>query len=207
MNFVKKSEELAAWLHSNVDGILVPNHERGRVVAGCFDIVLEHQRAVAILIKYKLYGSAFALARSTHEAYIRGVWLRLCASEKQIQDFLNDKFKQSFDSLVSDIEKLDGYSGGVLSAAKKAGWNLLNSFTHTGFNQVIRRNTDKHIESNYTDEDISAIVKYVNASALLAGLELTFLSENIDLSLEFLEKIEEYAGANLQQANQPDLAT
>ncbi len=197
MNLIKKSEELAAWLHSNVDGICVPSHERGRVVAGCLDIVLEHQRAVAILIKYELYGSAFALARPAHEAYIRGVWLRLCASEEQIQDFLNDKFKQSFGSLVSDIEKLDGYSGGVLSAAKKAGWQVLNSFTHTGFNQVIRRNTDKHIEPSYTDEDISAIVEYVNASALLAGLELTFLAGNIELSSEFEEKIKKYAGANL----------
>ena len=85
----------------------------------------------------------------------------------------------------------------MLSVAKEAGWTLLSSFTHTGFNQVIRRNTDEHIEPNYTDEDISAIVKMVNASALLAGIEITLLAENSERSVGFLKKIKEYAGTNL----------
>ena len=52
MNLVKESEELAVWLQDNVNGIRIPSHKRGRVSAGCFDTVLEHQQAVVILIRY-----------------------------------------------------------------------------------------------------------------------------------------------------------
>jgi hypothetical protein len=194
MNVVEESEELAIWLHAKIDGMAVPNHERSRMATGCFNVVIEHQHAVALLIRHKLYGSAFALARSTYEAYIRGVWLRNCATNQQIQDFLEDKLNPVFSALISDIEKIDGYTEGVLSTVKKENWNLLNSFTHTGFNQVIRRNTDKYIEPNYTDEDIIQIVGFVNLIALLAGVEITFLSGDNELSLEFLEKINTYSG-------------
>ena len=96
MSVVEESEELAIWLHAKIDGMAVPNHERSRMATGCFNLVIEHQHAVALLMRHKLYGSAFALARSTYEAYIRGVWLRNCATDQQIQDFLEDKTKSSF---------------------------------------------------------------------------------------------------------------
>lgn len=194
MNIVHKSEELSVWLHNKIDGLAVSNDERSRVSACCFDVVLEHQQAVTILTKHKLYGSAFALARSAYEAYVRGVWLNHCASEKQIQEFLlNDKLKgRCFSDLILDIEKVEGYAGGVLSKAKDAGWGLLNSFTHTGFNQLVRRNTEQYIEPNYENEDICQIIDLVNSNALLAGLEITFLAGDIERSGEFLEKMKEY---------------
>ena len=196
MNIIDKSKDLSSWLNDKVDGLQIHGDEKTRVVAGCFDIVLEHQQACTILAENKLYGSAFALARSVFEAYIRGIWLRECATDDQVQSFLKDDFRINFQAMIDDIEQIEEYATGVLAKAKKAGWPLLNSLTHTGFNQVIRRNTDDSIEPNYSEQDIETIINFVNSTALLAGLETTKLAKTkIELvQLEFIDKMKEYVG-------------
>lgn len=164
-------------------------------MAGCFDMVLEHQQAVTILVENKLYGSAFALARSAFEAHIRGIWLRDCGTDAQWEDYLEDDFRISFQKLIDNVESLDDYSTGVLKAAKDSAWPLLNSFTHTGYNQVVRRNSGGYIESNYSNEDIEKIVDFVNSTSLLAGLEIVSLAK-IKLEAvqqEFLQKMKDFA--------------
>lgn len=130
MNQVEMSKLITHWIYERVNGLSVKTDDETRVVAACFDMVLEHQQAVTILTDFKLYGSAFTLARSAFEAYVRGVWLRNCATDEQWKEYLNDNFRTSFGKLIDDIEKLDAYSTGTLLAAKNSCWDLLNSFTH-----------------------------------------------------------------------------
>ncbi len=195
MNYVDESKSIAIWLQQKLDGLEIAGDERTRTAAGCFDTVLEHQVAISILLENRLYGSAFALARSVFEGYIRGIWLYKCATDSQVTRFLKGKLDQTFQELIDDIEKLDGYIVGVMSKAKKAGWTTLNGFTHTGSVQVLSRNSDEFIESNYPESDIVAISGFVNATALLAGVEVACLSktEPEKLAEEFLEKMKEYA--------------
>lgn len=196
MDYVTKSEEIALWIHSRTDGIETVGSERTRTVGGCFDSVLEHQVSISILLKNQLFGSVFALARSVFEGYVRGVWLQHCATDKQISDFLNDKFEFTFQNLIDDIEKVDGYSVGVISAAKKAGWKILNGYTHTGAIQVLSRNSDCFIGPNYDEKKVKAIADFVNATALLAGIGVVLLARqpSEQVAMEFLEKIKEYVG-------------
>ena len=103
---VQQSEELADWIDSKIRNLEILDGIRARFSASCFEMVHEHHRSIAILIAHCLYGSALALARPTYEAFVRGVWIWECATEKQIQKLLNaDKIDSSFKSLVSDIEK------------------------------------------------------------------------------------------------------
>jgi hypothetical protein len=196
MSFVDESKDIAIWLHNKLDGLEISSDERTRTVAGCFDTVLEHQVAISILLENRLYGSAFALARSVFEGYVRGIWINKCATDLQVSRFLEGKLDPTFQALVDDIEKEDGYAGGVISNAKKAGWTSLNGFTHTGSVQVLSRNSKDFIEPNYSESDIKAVAGFVNATALLAGVEVACLAktEPERRALEFLEKIKEYAG-------------
>ena len=195
MNQVEMSKLITHWIYERVNGLSVKTDDETRVVAACFDMVLEHQQAVTILTDFKLYGSAFTLARSAFEAYVRGVWLRNCATDEQWKEYLNDNFRTSFGKLIDDIEKLDAYSTGTLLAAKNSCWDLLNSFTHTGLSQVYRRNTDEYIESNYSETDINKVVAFVNSISLLSGLEIVKMSEeNLEsVQLEFVQKMKDYA--------------
>lgn len=81
---INKSEELILWLDTQIDGLEIASEERIRLAAGCLDMALEHQKAIMLLVANKLYGSAFSLARLIFEAYVRGVWLQMCASETEI---------------------------------------------------------------------------------------------------------------------------
>jgi hypothetical protein len=197
MDIVEASRDIYLWLHKKLDGMDVAGDQRTRTAASCLNLSMEHQTAVTILVEHRLYGSALALARCVFESYVRGIWFKRCATDDQIADYLIDKFKFTFQALISDIEKLPGYSDGVLSKAKKNRWKLLNDLTHTGAQQVLRRSSDNFIEPNYDPTDILAIVDFVNSIALLAGLEAADLSQGDkdDLQKEFLVKVKEYKGS------------
>ena len=191
MQSISNSEKLIQWADSKIDGLEVSSDDRPRIVASCLDMALEHQKAIILLIANKLYGSAFALIRLLFEAYVRGLWLNYCANDKEIKKFKKGKIDKEFGKLIEDIEKIDGYNVGTLSKAKKAGWKVMNSFTHSGFNQIVRRNTTSTIEPNYEEAEIEEAISFTNAVGLLSCLEISFLAKKNDLSIEILEKIKE----------------
>jgi hypothetical protein len=191
MKSISNSEKLIQWADSKINGLEVSSDDRPRIVASCLDIAIEHQKAIILLIANKLYGSAFAIIRLLFEAYIRGLWLNYCASDKEINKFKKGKLDKEFGQLIKDIEKIDGYNVGILSKAKQAGWKVMNCFTHSGFNQVVRRNINSTIEPNYPVEEIEEAINFTNAIGLLSYLEISFLAKKNELSIEILEKIKE----------------
>src|SRR4030043_716660 len=183
-----KSEALIQWLDQQIDGLEINSKERTRLAAGCLDTALEHQKAIVLLVANKLYGSAFSLARLIFEAYVRGVWLQMCASDSEIEEYKNDKLNKKFASLIQDIEKCDGFNEGVLSTAKAANWNPMNSYTHSGYLQSVRRNKGETIEPNYTPEEIIEVLNIANALGMLSALQVALLAENKELATGLLEK-------------------
>lgn len=188
---MSNSEKLIQWADSKINGLEVSSDDRSRIAASCLDIATEHQEAIILLIANQLYGSAFALIRLLFEAYIHGLWLKYCASDKEINKFKKGKLDKELGQLIKDIEKIDGYNVGILSKAKEAGWKVMNSFTHSGFNQVVRRNTNSTIEPNYPVEEIEEAINFTNAIGLLSYLEISFLAKKEELSIEILAKIKE----------------
>ena len=60
--------ELITWIDEHTSGLTLPADERSLLAAGCFDVALEHQGAIAVLHSAELHGSAFALLRVLAEA-------------------------------------------------------------------------------------------------------------------------------------------
>ena len=151
-------------------------------------MALEHQKAIVLLVANKIYGSAFALARLLFEAYVRGVWLQLCASKSEIQKYKKDKLDKHFSTLIQEIENCEGFEEGILSEAKKANYNAMNSFTHSGYLQAVRRNTEFSIEPNYTEEEITELVNIAHAIGMLSALQISLMAGKNELAIEMLEK-------------------
>lgn len=185
---IERSESLIQWIDKQIDSLEVDLDERMRLSAGCLDIALEHQKAIVLLVANKLYGSAFALARPIFEAYVRGVWLQLCASKPEIEKYKKDKLEKNFSTLIKEIERCDGFEEGILSAAKTANWIPMNSFTHSGYLQTVRRNKEETIKPNYTDEEIIELLNIVNALGLLSTLQIALLADKKELANKMLEK-------------------
>lgn len=185
---IKDSEALIQWLDSRIDGLQIPSALRSRLAGGCLDVALEHQKAIVLLVAHSLNGSAFALSRLLLEAYVRGVWLHQCASDADLKRFESGAFDRTFGSLVTDIERLEAFSIGVLSAVKRSSWSTMCGFTHTGFDQVVRRNKETTIEPNYEEVDLLEVLDFADGIGLMSAVEIAHLANNGALAMALLDK-------------------
>ena len=201
---IKESEELIQWLDQNIDGIQIKSDDRSRIAAGCLDMALEHQKSIVLLTAHKLHGSAAALVRLVFESYVRGVWFFYSASEDQLQEFKEkDKLDKKFHELIEDIEKHEAFSEGILSNVKELSWGAMNSFTHSGFYQVVRRNKENEIAPDYTDEEILDALESANSFAILTAIAIADISGNEALAHSVYERGMKFFKKNPNQALQP----
>ena len=183
-----RTKELIRWLDQHIDGIEISSEERTRLAAGCLDTALEHHQAILLLVSRSLFGSAFALVRLLFEAYIRGIWLHRCASDSELDLFKAEKLDKSFGTFIEEIERIEGFEAGVLSDTKLKSWKAMNSYTHSGFMQIVRRNTASTIEPNYTEDEILEALNFANAIGLLSALEISHLARSEELANSILEQ-------------------
>ena len=183
-----KSEALIQWMDQRIDGLEISSDERTRISAACFDIALEHQKAIVLLIANQLIGTAFSLERLLFEAYIRGLWLGKCASGQEIEKYKKDRLDKTFATLIQEIEQIEGFQEGVLSKAKVAGWKAMNSYTHSGFFQSVRRNKDDTIEPNYDEDEILEVLGFANSIGMLAALQVALMAGDEEFAKDLLER-------------------
>ena len=184
--------ELIAWIDQHFKGIELPADRRSRMAAGCFDVALEHQAAIAVLCSGGLFGSLFSLVRVLFEAYVRGEWLLRCATDVELDLFEKDDLKKSFSELILAVETKLGIEKGPLFNATKKSWSALNSFTHTGYRQVLRRNSDTRTGPNYRSGEVVKVLRFSGVIGLLSALELSDMAGNSVFSERVLENAKEF---------------
>jgi hypothetical protein len=191
-NQIREAEELIQWLDSNIDGLDLPANDRMRLAAGCLDMALEHQKSIVLLTANSLFGSAAALVRSEFEAYVRGVWLLYCASDLEIEKFKKDKLEKNIGQLIEDIEKHDAFNVGTLSHVKQTSWKAMNSFTHSGLYQIIRRNTASEITPNYTDAELIDALDTAISFGILTAIAISDMARNEALAKKVFNRGQEF---------------
>lgn len=203
---IKEAERIIQWLDKKIDGLEISSEDRFRVAAGCLDMALEHHKSLVLLIANDLYGSAMALVRLVFESYIRGCWLAYCATEAQIRKFLDDKLDKEFFELIADIEKHEAFNAGTLSLVKETSWTVMNSFTHSGFMQIARRNTSTSIVPNYTDEELIDAIETGDSFSLLTAIAIADLAGDEKLAKEVFEEGIQYFEKRPNKGMQSDAA-
>ena len=199
---IDQSEELIRWLDRLIETLSVPTNDRAVIVAACQDVALEHHKSIVLTTREQFHGSAFALVRIEFEAYVRGQWLRYCASDDEVATFKErDKLDKTFGEIIGDLEGHDAFDEGVLSNIKQQSWRAMNSFTHTGRLQVVRRLSATKIGSNYPEEEIVGTLDFADSIANLAALAIVNvatgkLSDRERLAERILERMKEFAGTN-----------
>jgi hypothetical protein len=106
---MKRSEATIQWLDRQIDGVEIKSDDRTRLAACCLGMAREHHKALVLLVANSLVGSALALVRLIFEAYVRGIWLHRCASDREVARFKAGNPKKEFGILVQEIEKLEGF--------------------------------------------------------------------------------------------------
>jgi hypothetical protein len=186
--------------------------ERIVASASCYAVTLQHHHATVWLIDGNLYASALALLRIMYDAYIRGLWLNLCAEDNEIQKFLeNTNWEPPKTSeLIKKIEaKLNNNSAQIdenelsdfLSNVKKQKWRVMCDYTHTGGLQIQRWLTPESIEPHYPSEEMEEVLKFAELIGSLAALALATLTNNEQLCYQVSKIKEEHDLALLKLSN------
>jgi hypothetical protein len=188
---IQRAENSIQWLDSQADGLEFKADKRSLLAAGCFDMAVEHQKAIVMLIANRLSGSALSLVRLHFESFVRGLWLQHCATDAQLDRFSNDQQMEKFAVLLEAVEKQEGYRSGVLSRAKLQSWKAMNSFAHTGIKQVSRRYYDGHIQGNYSEEELIEIIRFSCAIGWLVAIAICILTDSALRADAILRKAQE----------------
>lgn len=111
-----------------------------------------------------------------------------CASEKQLEQFKKDNLRKEFHQLIREIEKHEAFKEGILSQVKETSWAIMNSFTHSGFYQVVRRIKEGEISPDYADEEIINVLQSANSFAILTAGAIANMAKNERLAKEIYDR-------------------
>jgi len=184
---------ISQWVDDNFK-IKLPSDNKSLIAIGCFDITIEHHAAICLLFKSGMYGSMFALLRSIYEGYVRGQFIKYCATVLEIEMFKKDTLDITFKELVNRIEQSIDLSGSSLSTLHKTSWKKFNSFTHAGFQHITRKHKNGITGAvNYPENELIQGLRISGSFSLLAAGELAVLAEDQELVNATLEKMREYS--------------
>ena len=178
---LNSSEKLIEWLDEKLNGYALQNNDRTRLSASCLYVASEHHKAIVLMIRNSLFGSAMTMLRPAFEAYIKGVWLHRCAMDMQLDSFNKGKFDSKFNKMIIDLQKILELNSGYFGKIKEKLWPQMCDFTHTGLQQVIRHIKSETIEPSYKEEDL--IVALQNADIISYGCALEFANLTDDSNL------------------------
>lgn len=189
----EKQEKIIQFLNENLSCEYNLSKRNIQLAHLCFDLTIEHHAAICLLYKSGIYGSMFALLRSEFETFIKGLWLNHVADEELITKFEKEDIHLGFGSMIDIIEGRLGTGQGALKLIKKNSWQIFSSFTHGGYQALVRRQNKVHTGSvNYDEKDIIAVLRHAGLFALLSGVELSVMTNNNELINEVFEIYQSY---------------
>jgi hypothetical protein len=144
-----------------------PDNSRTVIIIGLLATMMEHHKAMLLLIPSGRVGSAFALARSIVESMYRGMWINVCASDPQVEAFeADDKFPVNMSDMAKAID--EAYRAyGFFEGLRIRGWAALCSYTHSGMLQLGRRFREHKVQPNYDDTEIFEATTTVTTCILI----------------------------------------
>ena len=163
-------------LHALTNEMEMDNTERNCAAAAAFGIASDHHAGIVILLEHGMHSSSMALLRSLFESYLRGLWLRHCATDEEISDFLRKDVQPPSD-MVARIEAIPGYTSGTLSRIKKNTWSAMCAFTHTGGLHLQRWHSADGIEPVFDLAELEECLNCAELFSTLAGVALLQLSK------------------------------
>lgn len=173
---IEAAERFGAKLHELTNEIEMWQTEKSRAAAACFCIAQDHHAAIVFLMKNTFYSSSFALLRILFEAYLRGLWLKHCASDAQVSAFFRGDEPPR--TMIAEIESTETFTSGVLSRIKKNNWSAMCAFTHTGGLHLQRWQSQEAVEPTFAPEELEECLNSAELFGAMAGLELVQLSKS-----------------------------
>ncbi|WP_292994250.1 hypothetical protein [Nitrosomonas sp.] len=186
------------WLRLTIHERELPANNRVRASGACLAIAQDHHHAIVLLMDEHLYASSFALLRIAFEAYVRGEWLALCATDIEVAKFLKGCEPPKINCLLKDLERAPAFMEQTLSHIKERTWKTMCSYTHTGGMHVQWWNTAEAIEPNYSDEELLNVLRFAETIGSLSVLAIVTLMNDEHPAEQVLDKFKKRIGDKLR---------
>lgn len=191
---IEKAEQFAAALHGLLKDTPLAtddgNRKRIRAAVKLFGIVQDHHFAIVFLLRHEFYSSIMALLRSVFEAYLRGLWIKHCATDTQVQKFIRGKQPPKNECMIEAIEDLPDFGKDTLSRIKKNAWKEMCDFAHAGGLYLERWESEDGIEANFDPAELENALNYSELLAAMSGLEVVQMNEGSNKVETVLKLIE-----------------
>jgi hypothetical protein len=182
------------WLGRSISECVMPGSLRVRVAASCLAIAQDHHHAIVALLDRGLFASAFALLRCEFEAYVRGEWLAVCATDEEVENFSKNARPPELAKLIAQLERTDAFSEKVLASIKARSWDAMCAYTHTGGLHVQRWGVGNVIEPNYDPAEIEEALSFAEIFGALAVVGVASLANDESTAAAVLAKVRERTG-------------
>lgn len=162
-------------------GVYPPGRRVQLQVAYCH-LVVDHQRAIALLLEANMLASAFALARPTFEALVKGLWLYYCATDEQLEQHAKGKELDQIGALLDSLGSKPVHAVVIrsLQQIRSKYWKTLSSLTHIGHTQLRHWISPTGVQPSYPEPALHELANFASFMALAAGRELTLRASNAD---------------------------
>lgn len=185
---LSQAKELGEWLHSNTNEIGFEYlSEKEEMSFSLFQHSIDIDDGIVLLLENNLPGPALALARPRFEAYVRGLWLLIGASDDSIEDTKNGNWPK-FSTLINQIGSNPETGGAWIKANADVNLKDFHDLTHGGVSHITRRRTGSSIEPNYPVEELKALVVFGLEIKIRIGTELLARANLADANEELHHK-------------------
>lgn len=136
-----------------------PNSVRIHTFAGFLTTLFEHHDSILLLLGTRRNdATAFALARVLVEAFYRGLWVILRATDEHIDQIrTGSEPYPRFIDMTNAVDQQLGSTGRL--TLDPPIWKALNGFTHTGLQQLSRRfNAEGDLVPNYPLDEVLQVL-------------------------------------------------
>ena len=193
-----RSAEIRSKLRAFLDHPEYLPDVKTRWLLASLDIALEHQEAILLLIRSKLFGSTFAMVRIIFDTMRRALWINECATEQQIEEAWRDELDWLRIPVRADMERT------CFSAATPARrdeffsllkevWPAMCDYTHSGARQMTRRFSNGELKPNYTEDEIHEAINATNAALMLLSTQVFLKMGRVREAEEALQLLIEYS--------------
>lgn len=181
----ERSKQWLDKLTTILDGIQVEGlYQDARLAIALFQLSIDHHLSIRLLIDNGMLPSAKALYRPQLEAYVRGLWIHLCAIKLQIDQFLNEGKIPSIGVMLNELEIIDDSFWKNLRIVKDEIWSRLCDLTHGGSEQALSRFTKGEIGCQFSAKEALGYLMASTTLSYMAGLGLAAAINNENILLQ-----------------------
>lgn len=186
---ISRAKDLSTWLNVRTNGKGIQVNRRSQTGLGLLQHSLDVADAIIILLENKLPGPALALARPLFESYVRAIWILKCASDENIDQFLDNGRLPKFSKLLKAVDKKAKPQSAWIRETDKANMRQFHDFTHGGIQHVSRRLTDNAVEPRYPEQELEYLVGLGVEVSIRVGVEIFSLMNNRVATMQLYEKV------------------